>query len=164
MVERLTILVFTLLIVACDSEKPIFGHYINSHRINDVIWLKKDGTFTLTKNNTHKSGHYQLRKTSLTLIMPFVDQAKLTNNIITDSSGETWRRNTEKKYINEKVPTDYILLNEDGTFLIEKKQKQLSGTYKITQEQLTLSVMIPSQSTLKSTTIIDNDGQTWEKE
>ena len=67
-------------------------------------------------------------------------------------------------YFKESNPSEYTLLNADGTFVIFEYGKEMKGLFSIDKETITLQVGIKAATgTYKGDYIIDDEGNKWLK-
>ena len=71
----------------------------------------------------------------------------------------------EGTYVNESHSQDYLELRSDGTFFMEEGGQSVSGSYRIDDAKITLS--LPSgaatRGTMSGDVLIDSDGDRWVK-
>ncbi|MBT7445407.1 MAG: hypothetical protein HN790_15740 [Methylococcales bacterium] len=88
-IKLLLILASSIGITACN-DNPDAGIYYHSDNKDQYIELKDDHHFVLFKQGNKMEGEYTVENGQLKLLVIIPDNASIKDNMITDSSGETW--------------------------------------------------------------------------
>jgi len=89
----LLILSMCLALVAC-GDTPEAGMYYHGEHKEQFIELKPDNRFVLFKQGNKVEGTYSVENGQIKLQVIIPDIATLKGSTITDSSGETWTKQT----------------------------------------------------------------------
>lgn len=87
-----------------DAPNSAVGSYVNQASAYDVLELREDGSFTLTRLGQTSGGQYTIKGNEITFMLPTGkgDKAAITDNTIRFGQRQVWVRRAE----NEKTQPD----------------------------------------------------------